>query len=541
MPKLETVGLMASAKRQDAPGPEHGWQALVKAVERLAAADDLDDIIEIVRSTARAISGADGVCFILRDGDSCHYVEELALGPLWKGKRFPLTACISGWCMLNDSAAVIPDIYLDPRIPHDAYRPTFVKSLVMVPVKATEPVAAIGVYWAETREFSGEELTLIEALGRSTSAAIAACNLRESLSESENRLSMALDAGGLGAWELNLATGELIATAAAKTIFGADPAGAFTIADLMAAVHPDDREAVARVFETGVQRGHDEEYRFADSERRIELRGRVVLDAAGTPVRVTGVVRNVTERHQAKQRLEGMRAELLRVARANDLGAMASALAHELNQPLAAASNYMHAAERLMERDPAQALSAITKAEAQFVRTKEIIQRIRGFVGQGRGERTAEDFEMVCRDVLELARMTARYDGVSMFLKIDSGLPPVEIDKVQIQQVLFNLLRNAAEAMAESPIRRVTISAGLKDDMVAVSVSDTGPGLAPEIVENLFRPFHSTKEGGMGVGLSLCRKIVESHGGKLWHEAGDPGATFAFTVPVAAVKANSRD
>jgi signal transduction histidine kinase len=522
---------MALAMLKNSAEPQHGWQALVRAVEQLASAADLADIIAIVRETARDISGADGVCFVLRDGEYCHYVEEHAIGPLWKGKRFPLTACISGWCMLNDRSAVIPDIYLDPRIPHDAYRPTFVKSLVMVPVKTAVPVAAIGVYWAKTRDFSDDELALIEALGRSTSAAIAAAQLHQSLIESEHRLAMALDAGGLGAWELNLATGEMIATSAAKAMFGADPYGPFSRDDLLTALHPDDRDAVVRLFETG--HGRDEEYRLADGQRRLELRGRVVADGNGTPVRVTGVVRDVTERHQAKERLESMRAELIRVSRLNDLGAMASALAHELNQPLAAASNYLHAAERLMDRDPGQALNAITKAEAQFVRTKDIIQRIRGFVGQNRSGCTAENIEVVCREVLELARITARYEGVAMYLKAETGLPNVMIDKVQIQQVLFNLLRNAVEAMSASDKRRITISAVHDGDMVKLTVTDTGPGLDPDIAAHLFQPFHTTKEGGMGVGLSLCRKIVEAQGGKLWHEPGNPGATFTFTVPVA--------
>lgn len=523
---------MALAMLKNPAAAAQGWQALVKAVEQFATAADLDAIIAIVRNTARDISGADGVCFVLKDGECCHYVEELAIGPLWKGRRFPLTACISGWCMLHDEPAVIPDIYQDARIPHDAYRPTFVKALVMVPVKTNEPIAAIGTYWAETRNFSADELSLIEALGRSTSAAIAACNLRQSLIESEHRLSMALDAGGLGAWEIELASGEMIATDATKAMLGADPAAPFSSDELLAALHPDDRDAAARLIETGL--GHDEEYRTADGKRRLELRGRVVLDPSGIPARVTGVVRDVTERYQAKERLESLRAELMRVARLNDLGAMASALAHELNQPLAAASNYLHAAERLMAKDPAQALSAITKAESQFVRTKDIIQRIRGFVGQGHSEHISEDIELVCREVLELARMTTRYDGVAIYLKVETGLAKVSIDKVQIQQVLLNLLRNAVEAMADSELRRITICARREGDMVRLSVADTGPGLDPDIATHLFQPFHTTKEGGMGVGLSLCRKIVESQGGRLWHEPGESGATFVFTVPIAS-------
>jgi PAS domain S-box-containing protein len=526
---------MTLALAKATPVPVHGPMALVKAVERLATAGSLDDIIAVVRETARDIAGSDGVCFVLKDGDFCHYVEEHAIGPLWKGRRFPLTACISGWCMLRDEPAVIPDIYLDPRIPHDAYRPTFVKSLVMVPVKTTECIAAIGTYWAETRDFSDEELMLIDALGRSTAAAIAACALRNSLSEGEHRLALALDAGGLGAWEIDLNTGKMIATDAAKAIFGLRPEAVFTRQTLLQAIHPGDRDHAALALECASLVRRDEEYRVVsgDGERWIELKGRRIDDESGLPSRVIGVVRDVTARHTNRQRLDSLRTELLRVARANDLGAMASALAHELNQPLAAATNYLSAAERLLTRDPAQAQTAIVKAQAQFVRTRDIIQRIRGFVGQGQSEHKPEDLETVCREVLELARMTAVFDGVTLYFQAETGLPAVAIDKVQVQQVLLNLLRNAREALAGRDNPRITITAARDGEMVRVSVSDTGPGLAPEIVEHLFQPFQTTKEGGMGVGLSLCRKIIDAHGGKLWHEPGNPGAVFCFTLPVA--------
>ena len=524
---------MALAQRL--PQPESpGWMYLVKAVEQLATADSLDDIIDIVRLTARDISGADGVCFVLRDGELCHYIEENAIGPLWKGKRFPLTACISGWCMLNDKAAVIPDIYVDARIPHDAYRPTFVKSLVMVPVRTEQPIAAIGSYWAKVRQFSEEELALIEALARSTSAAIAAAQLRHTLRDREHRLAMALDAGGLGAWERDLVTGGFEATDTSKAIFGHTDGFAFE--DLMDAIHPDDRAQARRVFEAGPQPGGDTEYRIVrpDGERRIELRGRLILDANEMPARVAGVVRDVTERHHAKERLDGLRSELAHVARLNDLGEMASALAHELNQPLSAASNYMNAAERFLSGDNLdQAHAAIAKAEAQFSRTKAIIQRIRGFAGRAHAARSKEDPSAVIAEVLELAKVDPHHKGVTLAVAIEDDLPWVEIDKVQIQQVLLNLLRNAFEALEGSEQRAVRVKAERDGPMVKLSVADTGPGLAPEIAEHLFQPFHTTKEGGMGVGLSICRGIVEAHGGTMWSEEGD-GAIFCFTVPVAA-------
>jgi hypothetical protein len=145
---------------------------LVEAVQRLAMARGLPDVQEIVRRSARRIAGADGATFVLRDADRCHYADEDAIAPLWKGQRFPMSACISGWAMLNRRPAVIPDIYADARIPHDAYRPTFVKSLVMVPIRTLDPVGAIGAYWATPHEATEEEIGLLAALADSTAVAM---------------------------------------------------------------------------------------------------------------------------------------------------------------------------------------------------------------------------------------------------------------------------------------------------------------------------------------------------------------------------------
>lgn len=506
---------------------------LIKAVEQLAATDDLGEIVAVVRSMSRAISGADGVCFVLKDGDRCHYVDEDAIAPLWKGMRFPMSACIAGWCMLNDTTAVVTDVYNDPRVPVDAYRPTFIKSMVLVPIRARTPVGAIGFYWSHTRQFTAEELVLTEALGRSTSSAFAALEAREEARESEKRLAMALDAGGLGAYEISLVDDRAVATAACKAMFGLAASDSFSRAALIKAIHPDDRAKAETFLFTGINT--DPVYRLCgEAERRVEIWGRLMLDENGRPARLTGVTRDITDQVTAKERLDSLLAELLRASRLNDLGAMASSLAHELNQPIAAGSNYLKAAERLIDKNPSQVREILVKTGAQFARIRDIVQRIRGFVGKGLSLQSEEDVEKVCREVLELARVTARHDGVAIDLDIPDGLPKVSIDKVQVEQVLFNLLRNAGEAMAQSQTRRVTISARRDGDMVKLAVADTGPGLDPEIASNLFRPFQTTKDGGMGVGLSLCRKIVESQGGKLWHENGEPGARFLFTLPVAA-------
>ena len=145
---------------------------LIRVVQELSMAKDVDRVAEIVRSAARELTGADGATFVLRDGQQCFYRDEDAISPLWKGQRFPLSTCISGWAMLNRRATVIPDIYADSRIPHEVYRPTFVKSLVMVPIRTLEPIGAIGTYWAESYQACDEQIQLLQALADSTSVAL---------------------------------------------------------------------------------------------------------------------------------------------------------------------------------------------------------------------------------------------------------------------------------------------------------------------------------------------------------------------------------
>jgi signal transduction histidine kinase len=164
---------MSKALQPDSPTlPPTPTEQLISAVQELSMARDLETIMAIVRRAARALTGADGATFVLRDGECCYYAEESAIAPLWKGRRFPLSACISGWAMLNRRSVAIEDIYADPRIPADAYRPTFVKSLAMVPIRTAAPIGAIGNYWASRHLVSPEEVKLLQALADSTSIAM---------------------------------------------------------------------------------------------------------------------------------------------------------------------------------------------------------------------------------------------------------------------------------------------------------------------------------------------------------------------------------
>jgi two-component sensor histidine kinase len=167
--------------------PETALLTLVETIEALSGARSIDDVASVVRSSARRISGADGVAFVLRDKGDCWYLDEDAIGPLWKGRRFPLTACISGWAMLNKQTVVIPDIYLDDRIPHDAYRPTFVKSLIMTPVRPDDPIAAIGAYWAESHTPPPDVVAKLQVMARATAAALENGRLYASLNDALER------------------------------------------------------------------------------------------------------------------------------------------------------------------------------------------------------------------------------------------------------------------------------------------------------------------------------------------------------------------
>ena len=256
---------------------------------------------------------------------------------------------------------------------------------------------------------------------------------------------------------------------------------------------------------------------------------------AGDTRRFTGFVRDLTERERTERRIDQLQAELMHVARLGELGQMGAALAHELNQPLAAIVNYLLAARRLLQsvpEAPPRIGEAMEKAAAQAERAGQVIRRLREFVARGETDRREENVNGLIEEAAALALVGAKSAGVTTRLVLRPDLPPVMVDKVQIQQVLLNLIRNALEAMDASERRTLTVEATAVDGLVTVTVVDTGPGLSAEVAQNLFQPFVTTKARGMGVGLSICRSIIEAHGGRIWASprAGG-GTTFAFTMP----------
>ncbi|WP_245593467.1 PAS domain-containing sensor histidine kinase [Azospirillum halopraeferens] len=294
---------------------------------------------------------------------------------------------------------------------------------------------------------------------------------------------------------------------------------------------------------------------IATGERRIIGIGRVVsgrradgsvfpMELAVGEVRTagrrlfTGFVRDLTERQATEKRLQELQAELLHVSRVSAMGQMASTLAHELNQPLTAVINYAKAVKRMLANVEGPAVPKVAdtmdKAVAQATRAGQIIRRLRAFIEKGHTERTVENLNKVVEEAAALALVGAKETGMRVHFDLHPQALPVVIDKVQIQQVVLNLVRNAAEAMAECERRDLVIAtgpSGESSDLAEVSVADTGPGIDERVMEQLFQPFVTTKAKGMGLGLSICRSIIDAHGGRLWprrHPAG--GTVFHFTV-----------
>jgi len=319
-----------------------------------------------------------------------------------------------------------------------------------------------------------------------------------------------------------------------------------------------------RILMPQPDRGRHDGYlaRYLDTgERRIIGIGRLVIgqkrdgttfpmDLAVGEVRLgerrffTGFIRDLTEREQTQQKLQELQAELVHMARFTALGEMASTLAHELNQPLTAVASYLNGARRLIDggksADLPMARQAIESAAEQSLRAGQIIRRLRDFVARGESDQKEEDVRVLVEEASALALVGARELGIRFALSIAEGVPPILADKVQVQQVVLNLMRNAIEAMAGSPTRELAVAVlPVGNGRVQIDVSDTGAGISPEIAAQLFQPFVTSKPNGMGVGLSISRTIVEAHGGRLWTDER-PGGGTVFHMTLRAVEPGER-
>lgn len=301
---------------------------------------------------------------------------------------------------------------------------------------------------------------------------------------------------------------------------------------------------------------------LATGERRIIGIGRLAVgqrkDGSTFPIELavgevrsggrrffTGFIRDVTERQETQKRMQELQAELVHMSRFTALGEMASILAHELNQPLSAVANYLKGSRRLLASGQGEALptvaGAIDQAMEQALRAGQIVKRLRNFVSRRENVRQVEDLAKLIEEASALALVGVKEFGVRVTFALDPRAERVFVDKIQIQQVLLNLIRNALEAMQESAERKLLLATRpVNGDLIELSVADTGPGIAPDIAAQLFQPFITTKAQGMGLGLSISRTIVAAHGGRLWVE-GNPGGGTIFRLTLKAAVEEPRD
>lgn len=294
--------------------------------------------------------------------------------------------------------------------------------------------------------------------------------------------------------------------------------------------------------------------RYASTgERRIIGIGRIVTgrraDGSTFPIELsvgeaitggqtlfTGFIRDLTQKHAAEEQMRALETELIHISRISAMGTMASTLAHELNQPITSIANYVEGVRTLLEKPDAEDAEIIREALGDAVkeamRAGDIVRRLRDFVSRGEIERSVQSLPNLVREAAVLGLMGAKEKGVHCHFDLAADASPVLVDKVQIQQVLINLVRNAVESMSGCPVRNLSIvSANDAPGMVRISIMDTGTGVSPEVAAALFKAFVTTKQEGMGLGLSICRTIIEAHGGKIWMEPRTAGGSaFHFTL-----------
>jgi len=364
------------------------------------------------------------------------------------------------------------------------------------------------------------------------------------LRDTEERMNLAASSAELGMWWWDIARDQIEVTEKCRALYGFAPAAPLNYQAFLNTLHPDDREPTHQAIQQVLaeQTEFHGEYRVVwpdGSLHWLTAKGRGYFDSAGKPLRMLGASIDITERKQVELEVLRQRQELAHMMRVVTLGELSTALAHELNQPLTAILSNAQAAQRLLahgrlEGEELTAILADIVTAAQ--RASEVIYQVRAMLKKGEVQRQPLDINAIIREVSKLIHSDLITRQVSLAMTLDTTLPGVTGDPIQLQQVVLNLLLNGAEAMLASASRprQLEVRTTRPDAAtIEVSVHDTGVGIDPQQVEHIFEPFVTTKPHGLGMGLAISRSIIAAHGGRLWAENNaDGGATFHFTLPV---------
>jgi two-component system, LuxR family, sensor kinase FixL len=389
-------------------------------------------------------------------------------------------------------------------------------------------------------------------LFRATQLALHLEKSEAALRQSEWRYNQAAEAANIGAWEWNIARDEIWATDRGRALIGFSPGQRIDFNSVFIAIHPEDRDAVRGSFMRSLETGRTYEWRYrvlltGGGVRWIATRCRVEADVGGKPSVVRGISFDVTERVRAAEEIALKRSELAHVSRVSTLNELSSSIAHEINQPLQSILSNAQAALLLLAKENpnfVEVREILKDIVVDDKRASEVMRELRSLIKKGESRVEALDINEQVRSAVRLLNSELRVAGVTTTVTLAPDLPLIKGDRVQLQQVLLNLIINGCEAMAtvSRENRELLLMTQMNDDKsVLVCVTDRGPGIPPQNLERVFDSFFTTKTNGLGLGLSVSRLIISTNGGRLWASANRiaSGACFCFTVPAAS--SDSRD
>ncbi len=519
---------------------------LLDVARSLTVAPDRDNVIAVIRQTARALSGADGVTIVLRDGDHCHYVDEDAIEPLWKGKRFPIGNCISGWSMLHGEAVAIENIYADSRVPHDDYRPTFVKGLAIAPIRAANPVGTIGAYWKEEHCPSETEKSLLMALGNMAGSVWDAIETREALQRSEETMRAVFESAGDGILLADAETGRFImsnrairdmlgySSAEIATLTFADIAAVESRDDALSQLDPQSRNEIRLTAGVELRRQNGSVLRVDVNSAPFELDGRRC---------VVGIIRDITGRL-------ALEAQLHQAQKMESIGRLAGGVAHDFNNMLTIILGQAQIlAMKLPAGDPN--LKRVADIEQAAERSANLTQQLLAFARKETIAPVPLNLNDAVGDLLKMLRRLIGED-IDLIWQPGANLWPIKMDPSQLNQILANLCVNARDAIAG--VGKVTIETENAEvdeaycqrhadarpgQHVVLAVSDDGHGMDRETLAQVFEPFFTTKPAGEGTGLGLATVygVIRQNEGfvNVYSEPGD-GTTFRIYLPRLTVE-----
>ena len=405
-------------------------------------------------------------------------------------------------------------------------------------------------YWEQHRQIIVTAVSLCLLEGLLIVALLAQLRRRQlaeaTLRENEQRMSLAVDAANFGIWIRDLARNEIWASDKWRKLLGFAPLERLEFERILERLHPEDRETARHTFDGALAAGgtYDMEFRIMLPDggmRWISSHGEVELDADGRPVLLRGASRDVTAGKQAEQETQRLRQEVAHVGRVYLMGQLASALAHEINQPLGAILRNAEAAELFLQDsspDLDEIRAIVTDIRKDDQRAGSVIDRMRGLLKRQPLNTRALDVGEIITEVRALVHADAAARHVKLDVNVPADLPFVRGDRVHLEQVLLNLILNGMDSFdgASPDNRRIKIAAKRSAaKTVEIAVSDTGSGIPPDKVPHVFDSFFTSKASGLGMGLPISRTIIEAHGGRIWAENNNNGggATFRFTLPVA--------